>query len=537
MGRRDRISRWVATPRLASLRNVARPSDRTVERAVRWLTLLAVAVANVIGAVAVFVLSVWALPTGDLEGEASPVVVNLALAAGYVLIIFPLGARWMLRRLLPGRQWLKDGRAPSEAEQRNLLRAPLQIMFVVGTGWMFAAIVFGVYNLTYSFELGQRVGVTVAMGGLVTCACAYLLSERLLRPAAARALSARPLDQPALPGVTTRAMFAWAIGSAVPLIGIGLISLSALTEKDFTRSELAVAALGLAAGALIIGFFFVLLTARATADPIVSVRQALSAIERGELEEEVPVYDGTEVGLLQSGFNRMAEGLREREQLRELFGMHVGEEVAREALESGTGLGGETRDVAVLFVDIIGSTTIATERSADKVVQLLNEFFGMVVEVVERHGGWVNKFEGDAALAIFGAPDPLEDSAGAALAAGRELSLELGSERLEAQAGIGVSFGEAVAGNIGSSHRYEYTVIGDAVNEAARLTELAKTRPGKLLGSGAAFDAAREAEREHWSFDEEVTLRGRGEASRLYVWVDGDARPAAARRDEGSTAA
>src|SRR4030095_13191641 len=95
--------------------------------------------------------------------------------------------------------------------------------------------------------------------------------------------------------------------------------------------------------------------ARSTADPVLSVRHALHEVEEGNFETEVPVFDGSELGLLQAGFNRMAEGIREREKLRDMFGRLVGEDVAREALDRGIELGGEEREVAVLFVDLVGS--------------------------------------------------------------------------------------------------------------------------------------------------------------------------------------
>lgn len=506
---------WLRPLRRVAWEEMLSPTDRTVERAVRWLTLLAAAIANVIGTIAVFVLLVGLLPTAELAGDRSPVIVNLAMAAGYVLLAVPIGMVVTLRRLRSGRTWLKEGRAPTYGEQRNLLRAPLHVFATVGIGWIIAALLFGAYNATFSFELGQRVAITVALGGLVTCTTAYLITERLLRPAAARALSARPLEEPALPGVTARAMFAWGVGSAVPLLGLVLIALSTLIEGDFSRSELAVAVLGLAAGALVLGCWLALFAARVTTAPINSMRAGVDEIGKGNLEAEVPVYDGTEVGLLQAGFNRMAAGIRERERIRELFGMHVGEEVARAALERESGLGGETREVGVLFVDIVSSTAIAAERPPGEVVDLLNEFFSLVVEVVEEHGGWVNKFEGDAALAVFGAPEPLDDASGCALGAGRELAGRLREELGSAEAGIGISYGQVVAGNVGSSHRFEYTVIGDAVNEAARLTELAKGRPTMILASEPAVSEAGEEEAGRWSLDGEVELRGRGRPTRV----------------------
>jgi adenylate cyclase len=521
--RRRRVSRWVASQRLAKALDVRRPSDVAVERAIRWLSLLAAAVGNLVGAVAVFVLLVWVLPTDDLalDGDGAPLgldatVLNLILAGVFVLVAIFVGAWLGIRQTRPGRIWLREGRPPTEEEQRRLLRSPLVIMRLVGLLWLAAALFFGVVNwLAYEFELGQRVAITVLLGGLVTCAFAYMLTERLLRPAAARALAARPLDKPALPGLTARAMIAWAIGAGIPITGLVLIALSALVENDIGRDELAVAILAIGGGALVVGFFAALFAARASADPVISVQEGIREIERGDLEAEVPVYDGTEVGMLQAGFNRMAGGLREREKIRELFGMHVGEDVARSALESEAELGGEQREVAVLFVDLIGSTAIAAERPPHEVVELLNSFFGVVVEVVDGCDGWVNKFEGDAALAIFGAPEPLEDAAGSALAAGRELSRRLAEEFDGAEAGIGVSYGSVVAGNIGSDRRFEYTVIGDAVNEAARLTELAKDKPGRIVASATALEAAGATEASRWRLDGEVELRGRNATTRL----------------------
>src|SRR5205823_13459957 len=140
---------------------------------------------------------------------------------------------------------------------------------------------------------------------------------------------------------------------------------------------------------------------------------------------------------------------------------------------------GETREVSALFVDVIGSTSLAQQRPATEVVTLLNELFGLVVSCAAANGGWVNKFEGDAALCVFGAPDDQPDHAARALRAARQLRHDLSDWRQRGglDAAVGVSSGTAVAGNVGSEQRYEYTVVGDPVNEAARLSEVAKARP------------------------------------------------------------
>jgi class 3 adenylate cyclase len=135
--------------------------------------------------------------------------------------------------------------------------------------------------------------------------------------------------------------------------------------------------------------------------------------------------------------------------------------------------------------------------------------------VVARHGGWINKFEGDAALAIFGAPTQLEDSAGGALGAARELAVRLRAEVPVLDAGIGVSAGPVVAGYIGAEERFEYTVIGDPVNEAARLSDLAKGEDARVLASATVLDLAHLAESDEWDEGRSVVLRGRSRPTRL----------------------
>jgi adenylate cyclase len=267
---------------------------------------------------------------------------------------------------------------------------------------------------------------------------------------------------------------------------------------------------------LVIGLSSTVLVAMSIADPLRQLRWALGEVQRGNYNAHMQIYDASELGLLQAGFNDMVRDLAERQRLRDLFGRYVGEDVARRALERGTELGGQERDVAVLFVDLVGSTQLASNRPASEVVSLLNEFFRVVVDTVARHGGFVNKFQGDAALAIFGAPIEHPDASGAALAASRELHDELlsvlGSEM---EFGIGVSAGRAIAGHIGAQARFEYTVIGDPVNEAARLTELAKLEEGHVLASAISVSGALDAEALCWDVGEIVELRGRSAPTQL----------------------
>ena len=240
-------------------------------------------------------------------------------------------------------------------------------------------------------------------------------------------------------------------------------------------------------------------------------------MQSGDLEARVPVDDASEVGLLEAGFNSMAAGLAERERLRDLFGRQVGHDVARQALRNGTKLGGEEREVGVLFIDVVGSTSMALAMPPAEVVRLLNLVFRVVVESAEQHGGLVNKFQGDAALCVFGAPVASDDPAGDALCAARAMADRLPAEVPQIDFGIGVSAGLAVAGNVGSEQRFEYTVIGDPVNEAARLSALAKRRDGGVLSSEAALRRVRGLEGSEWTLDEFTILQGRSERTGIAV--------------------
>jgi len=220
----------------------------------------------------------------------------------------------------------------------------------------------------------------------------------------------------------------------------------------------------------------------------------------------------------------------ERQRMRDLFGRYVGEDVASCALSSSTELTGQEVEVGVLFVDLADSTRLASVLSPSDVALLLNEFFRIVVDTVSRYGGFVNKFEGDAALVVFGAPRELGDSSGAALGAARDLRDALADHLASSGFGIGVSAGRVFAGQVGAPTRMEYTVIGDPVNEAARLTELAKAEVGHVLASAAAVDGASPMAASSWIVGEKVELRGRSAATLL-------ARPAASGAESGQSSA
>jgi adenylate cyclase len=468
-------------------------------------------VANAVGALIVFNVVGFLLPLViDAEERDRSGAINFVLIVVFFACTMYLGLRYTRPFVTELRAWLAAGADPTHPSHRRALRTPLQAAQLSGAVWGVAAVVFGTLNVfLLSPAVGVGIGVVIALGGLTTAALLYLMAERGARRLTATALAAGMPNRPVAPGVRARLLAAWILGTGLPLLAVVGLAIGGWAGSRASIDELSQSVLFLSAVALVVGLIATLFVARSIAEPVAAVREGLGRVERGDLDAEVPVDDGSEVGLLEAGFNRMADGLRERERMRDLFGRHVGRDVARQALEAEIELGGETREVAALFVDLSGSTTLAAERPPEEVVALLNSFFAVVVDAVEAHGGLVNKFEGDAALAIFGAPVASKDPAGDALAAARQMAERLRDEVRDVEAGIGVSAGQAVAGNVGTVERFEYTVIGDPVNEAARLCDLAKARQPRVLASDAAVDRAREEEARHWRLGESVQLRGR----------------------------
>jgi len=476
------------------------------------LTFFSIAT-SLVGALVVFVLAVFVLPGPPASHELN--LVRAIAIPAYVVVALVVGCLWSTRLGLKVTKWILEDRPATRREQIATLQLPLRLTMIEVFLWLLATAFFSLLTLALQPESVLRVLVTTFDGGIVTCAASYLLTEFALRPIAARALADEaPPRRLLAAGLKARTVFFWAVGSGVPVLGLMLTAVLALIDGDVTATRLSVIILALGAVVLICGWILTMLSAKSVVAPVRSVRNALTLIGRGDLDIRIPVFDGTELGSLQAGFNRMAAGLRERERLRDLFGRYVGPSVVREALSSDS-LGGEERFVAVLFVDLTGSTELAATRPPGEVVQLLNRFFALVVDEVDAQGGFVNKFAGDAVLAVFGAPTELPDAAGSALQAGRALARRLEDELPEATAGIGVTAGIVVAGTVGDVRRYEYTVIGDPVNEAARLTEIAKSVPGRLVASMTAVEEAAPAEAAHWRPGETLTVRGRTQPTQL----------------------
>jgi class 3 adenylate cyclase len=419
-----------------------------------------------------------------------------------------------IRSLDPTLRWFVAGEEPSNAQREDAMRLAGRQTVILVAVWAASGAILILFNRDDGTALLLPMVLGVVLGGPAAAGAGMLLAQRTLRPimgAATMGLEPRL----AVPSVFARLVMLWFLCSALPIAVIATLvvlrSHGWLIQKS---ASLDVPVLVVSLAALLLGLPTMILTSRSISDPIGEVVDAMAEVEHGRIETYVGVYERSQIGRLQAGFNRMVAGLADRDRLRDLFGRHVGTDVAHRAIEEGASLSGDVVEAAVLYIDLVGSTQLAESRPPQEVAAILNDFFRIVVDAVDEHQGLINKFAGDAALAVFGAPLRTERPASAALATARSLHAQL--RRLPVvDFGIGVSAGRVFAGNIGAENRYEYTVIGDAVNEAARLADLAKTSDRRILCSAAAIERANETERAYWSERYSTVLRGRSEATHV----------------------
>ena len=326
-----------------------------------------------------------------------------------------------------------------------------------------------------------------------------LIGKPLVRRPGLIALGDKPVIQ------TYRAERRQIIDFAVPLIysqvpvgglyvGFSKDAIAAALDSARNRATVATVAL------VLIGIGGAVGLATLLSRPIFRLMAGTRAIAEGNFHVALPVTSRDELGTLTESFNQMARSLREKEMIKRAFTRYVAREVVEEVLKDPEQmiLTGERREVTVLFCDIRGFTPLAERLTPEEVVSLLNEFYTLMIETTFKHDGTLDKFLGDAVMAVFGAPIAHPDHAIRSVRTAVDMRngiAELNDRRVaQGKApigiGIGLSLGEVVAGTVGTEDRMEYTVIGDSVNLAARL--VANARPaGRILISQRTYEAVK----------------------------------------------
>ncbi|PLX19660.1 MAG: hypothetical protein C0601_01240, partial [Candidatus Muiribacterium halophilum] len=257
--------------------------------------------------------------------------------------------------------------------------------------------------------------------------------------------------------------------------------------------------------------------------PLNELNIKFKKVSEGDLNIKTTILSGDEIGVLKHNFNNMVEGLKERERIKDTFGKYVSLEVARRLIEDkDIKLGGEDVYGSILFSDIRNFTPMSEQMSASSLVELLNNYFSYITPPISHRNGIINKFIGDAVLAVFlpqfGSKDYVDDSIKAALdmkKALQEFNKEYGSD---IRFGIGIHAGKVVAGNIGTKDRMEYTVIGDAVNMASRIESENKKQGSVILISEDVFEQCSESLKTKLDIEKvsQVSLKGKKDTYSLY---------------------
>jgi adenylate cyclase len=351
-------------------------------------------------------------------------------------------------------------------------------------------------------DLSAYSALIIFAGAAVAVAYSAILHffsyEQFLRPVVEDIVDELPAHFAGAPlGVPLR----WKLLGALPVINVitGVVVSGLSTDGSAELQDLGLDVVVAVLVAFTISLELTVLVTRSVLQPVDRLLEATKAVKQGDLEARVPVTSGDELGQLAGSFNEMMEGLSEREALREAFGAYVDPDVAERVLEEGELIEGQEREVTVMILDVWEFTAFAQRSSARETVSFLNDLFGIVVPCVVEHGGHANKFLGDGLLAVFGAPERLDDHADRAVNAAKGVA-EAIAERFgdELRFGVGVNSGPVVVGSVGGGGRLEFAVIGDPVNVAARVENLTRETGDVVLVTEATrcllSDGARELE-------------------------------------------
>jgi class 3 adenylate cyclase len=430
----------------------------------------------------------------------------------------------------PADPWLQGDRSPRAAATawRALANLPLDFVGRARLAGPAMNVIPISAFIAWQLDLGLTSFLIVCAGAAVCLLYGVLLRFFALELAMRPLLDAASCDVPdgaELGG--TRIPLRWKLFFALPAINVVTgVAVAGLSGDPAGLSDLGLDVAVAVAVSFSLSLELTLLLTRSVADQIDALRHGTARVTEGHLDTHVPVLTTDETGDLAASFNAMVAGLAERERMREAFGAFVDPQVVERVLEAGTtDLEGEEVEVSVLFLDIRGFTALAERAGARDVMQRLNVFYGHVVPVLERHGGHANKFVGDGLLGVFGAPQRLADHADRAVLAALDIVRtvrEVYGDSL--RIGAGVNSGPVLAGTIGGGGHVEFTVIGDAVNTAARVEEITRLTGDDVLITEAT---RRLLTFPFGGFAERPTMALKGKTERVRLYAPADAAAAA----------
>lgn len=425
------------------------------------------------------------------------------------------------RQLQPVWDW-HDGDTSADgatAAWRALTRLPLRLVgFAAAMRTLVSSVVIIVVISLVADLSAFPSGVALALAATVVLSAGvlirYLELELVLRPVVEAVAPGLSDDAELDPSLSLR----WRLLIAVPLITLvsgGVVASFSTGADGLSDFGFGMAIALLTSATIALGLSALL--ARSFMAPLRELQDTTDAVTAGDMKRRAAVLGGDEIGQLARSINVGLQGLRERDRLHETLGTYVDPAVATRLLDEGPQLQGDEREVTVAFVDIRGFTAFAERASAADVFALLNDFYGVVVPVVERYGGHANAFQGDGLLVVFGAPTELSGHADAAVTAAIEIARVVRQHfGGDLQLGIGINSGPVVAGTIGGGGRAAFTVIGDAVNTASRVEAITRRTGDVVLFTE---ETRRRLKRDHGTISARppAPVRGKRDPVRLHA--------------------
>jgi class 3 adenylate cyclase len=415
------------------------------------------------------------------------------ISYGPILAVLPLRLRFFQR----ANAMLRDAEPPIQ----RVFRLPWRAFMADLTAWMVAGsvmvVVYYVFFIPFA-STGIKVLVGCASLGIFSGMLSYLSTERrIVRKLKGRKTFSMPSGNLLTVSKKIVALIVTVLGiMAFSILLMVLLDVYYLIGQDFSRPEIYWGIFKEIAFALcvLLGISMVIVQRYASnlTEILDTQLAAMDEISRGNLEKQVPILSTDEFARVAEKTNLMMLGLKERDFCRSSFDKYVSPEISRKILDDAIAPSGEILDVTILFVDLRNFTGFTEKRSPMDVVEMINRYFSEMEGVISNHGGMVLQFIGDEIEAVFGALEPdgnHPDQAVAAALAMRAALQRLNTERratgeTEIYHGIGIHSGPVLAGNVGSSKRKAYSMLGDTVNLASRLQVLNKKLATDILISG-----------------------------------------------------